>query len=401
MTTMSAMATESLANTTTPTSGNATAAMPVEDISSTEEQTLRHKTKVRRKSTGVFAKKTATAPKPITGQASAALLTFTDLVHDHSHVNLKATEKTCALIADKKVTSGASATSTATAAGAAAAGSSTDSAKKEPPKPAATEQELQAAHKKASDTNPWEYTMLKTRLNALPRPSYYPRDLTVTMAKEQIQEAMRRRQLSLPILTATHERKLLQEAGSFGGVDYPACVSGVNCVNVRLHSLVRGAAADGVGFPLTAVMFEEEYSALILGGTQPVSIRPCILCCRKTLCDYVLAMRCARCAPNEASATATQGTTLLLQRQAMYQLYRNLANQPEGFFDMYMLFPKAEEGILDPIVMPNLMSLCLEKDETTGRRRLTQSVMEWRPAPVPKPRVGENEQNFGEGAGSL
>lgn len=383
---------------------------PIEDVSSTEEHTLRQKTKViRRKMTGVFSKKPVVAPKPVQGQISSALLTFADLIHDHSHLNLKANEQACALIADKKAS--------------ASAATSSSSGKREAPKDAMSEDQMQAAHIKAIQTNPWDYTMLKMRLDALPRPLYYPRDLTVAMAKEQIEDAMRRRQLMLPVLTASHERKLLQEAGTFGGIDYPMCVSEQNCVSVKLHYLIRGATANTTGFPLISVMFEQEYESLVSNKTPPVSRRPCVLCCRKTLCDYVLAMRCAQSAPSESSAaaassssssssttvtaaaattttTGSQGTTFLIQRPSLYQLYRNLVNQPGGFFDMYMLFPKAEEAILDPIVMPNLMSLALDKDETTGQRRLSQAIVEWRPSVPERPRVGENERNFGEGAGS-
>src|SRR5689334_8616751 len=125
--------------------------------------------------------------------------------------------------------------------------------------------------------------MLQTRLDALPKPSYYPRDLTMSMARQQMEEAIRRRQMMLPILTTTHERKLLQEAGTFAGVEYPACVNGENCVSIVLYSMIPGTNPDEKGFPCTALMFEEEYDALTTTGAKPVVIRACILCCRKTL----------------------------------------------------------------------------------------------------------------------
>jgi hypothetical protein len=106
-------------------------------------------------------------------------------------------------------------------------------------------------------------------------------------------------------------------------------------------------------------------------------------------------MRCARCA-NDAKSAAEEGVTFLMQRQHVYQLYRNLVNQPNGFFDRYMLMPKPEESIIDPIALLNLSTLTVTRDAaaTAGRRSLNQTVIHWRPPPGHTPRLGESEQLF-------
>lgn len=256
---------------------------------------------------------------------------------------------------------------------------------------------MAAQHRKAFAAMPWAYQMLATRLKALPKPTYYPRDITVQMAREQIEEALRRRQLALPVMTAAHEQLLLQEAGSFDGLDYPPCIHGANCVASVYYRRFVGVetlqATHPTGFACTSVMFEDEYTAFTREGKPPPCLRPCVLCCRKTICDYVLMMRAARCTADEKTASE-QGAVFLMQRQHVYQLYRNLVGQPGGYYDVYMLMPRAEEAIIDPVVMLNLSSMTLQLDAATGRRRLDQSVMHWAPLASSVPAVGELESRF-------
>jgi ferredoxin len=360
-------------------------ALVIDDMSSAERQSITKK--IRRKNTGVFShrRESTTQPTPHDSLSYKALHTtpelhtFAELVKDNTHIDIEATEKQCSLIGQKRLLPP----------------SSTNTQTQTQHVDALSEIELAAKQRTAFLSKPWDYLMLSNRLQSLPKPVYYPRDLTLTMSTEQMEEAMRRRQLQLPLMPAEHEQELLQESGLFkvGDMtyDFPACIYGKDCVSVCYINLIPGFEQNTKGFTCTSVMFPDEYQDFIKDGKPPASKRPCILCCRKKICDHVVTLRLFRCVSDEKTASE-QGTSFILSRQPVYQLYRNLVNQRGGYYDVYMLFPKSEEAIIDPIVLLNLSALKLET--VNGRRRIDQRVMHWRPTIVPKPLIGERESHF-------
>jgi hypothetical protein len=376
----------------------ASESMHLEDLSSAEEQQQR-RGKIRRKTTGMFHRRSQLAPKPIASIQHRPILdapelkTFSELVAENTHIKLSATETDCSLIGQKKASSGTE-TSKTNRSISTALSSINDTAIEG----ALSDAALEANHALAYGTNPSEFAMLQVRLNALPEPMYYPREIEKEMSRKQMNDALRRRQLFLPVMNASHEQDLMQEAGSFTHpssdyktvYEFPACVFATKCVG-QVH----------FGVILTATMLPEEYTAFLFDQKQPATARPCILCCRKTICDYVLHMRYSRCVTNEDTAQSQHGTVFLREgQQDVYQLYRSLVNKTEGYFDTYVLFPRAEEAIIDPIVLLNLSSLKPGTDVTTGRRFIDQTVMVWRSSSTLKPTIGEHELHFCGGAGN-
>jgi len=91
-----------------------------------------------------------------------------------------------------------------------------------------------------------------------------------------------------------------------------------------------------------------------------------------------------------------EGTTFVRAKQGyeIYQLYRNLFNEPEGYFRDYALIMRPEEAIVDSIVLLNISMLRLRTDPATKRRVVDQSFLLWKSVPPCAPRVGERESVF-------
>jgi len=380
-----------------------------EDLSSTERQTITRK--VRRKQTGSFSyesNRPVKMPKPLESLAHKALATipelksFSDLVRENVHLNLEATEKDCLLIAQKKSNSTSSSSSSSKTTEAAAA---TATKKKGP-----SEESLIASHTIAYNAKPWDYMLLADRLKALPTPEYYARDLTIKLSEDEMQRALRMRQLLLPTMTAQYEQRLLQQSGVFEitipgtnekkSIEFPACSNGNSCVCMQMFYLIPGheIAKPFIG---TAVIFPHHYNDFIVNNIPPPDIKKhrCIMCCRKTLCDNILNKRLNVRASASASIAGADtqtndGTTFIMNKITLSQMYRNLVNEEGGYFDIYMFFPKGEEAIIDPFVTLNLSSLRVEVDPLNGRIRLNQELMHYKPVTVPPPRIGELESHF-------
>ena len=364
-----------------------------EDISSTEEHQLQKTVTIRRKKTGLFAKRQSSSsqafiplqtpdPEHRPVKDVPNLMTFRELLSDTRCGPIKLSTP------DDEDSSSSSSSSSSVLV----------------PR---SEHDLQAQHEKAFHVIPWQQKLLQARLEALPQPMYYPRELTMQMSHDQMLSTLRQRQQYLPLLTATLEDALLQEAGVFGGRDFPACVNGERCESFRWCCRVQGSekiipelnnSNSYKGFACTSIMFQEEYDAFIADGTIPNCRRPCVLCARVTLCDFVMLMRSQKCttaADDDITTTSTGGgLVLLVTRQPVYQLYRNLVDCEEGYFMHSVLLPKPEEAIIDPVVRPCISAMVLERDTTTGRRRYKQNAIRWKAPEQSQPRIGESVSHF-------
>jgi len=228
---------------------------------------------------------------------------------------------------------------------------------------------------------------------------------------QRLQEALRRRQVHLPIMPASLESELLAEGGKFihcgREYDFPKCVNGNRCIAMQIDFPL----ADPVDafrsqkpqrFILTSLMFKEEYEAFILNRTPPSCIRPCIACCRNTLVQIVAVTRYTNAC---ASASAADGDNTnnidhsvprvqIEVKKHVFQLYRNLVDQQNGYFKEYMFIPKiGDEAVIDPICLLSKQSLMLRVTKE-GRRYLDQSRIVYQPPRVPIPRIGESLQVF-------
>jgi len=410
----------------------------IEAFSSGEEQQIRRSTKKTiRKTTGQFSKNSNKTHAPLvippnlsdsqrlTAVAdSLELRSFDELVASETHLSLNTPDDQCGLIALKRIAR-SKPTSTSDGSGSkrkdtiaeqrskalkrsaallnppranGESGDAEDSDDQEDP-----EAESVKRVKACAVIDPWASQALTQRINALPKPLYFPRDISIAMAEDKMQDALRRRQLELTLMKASFEQELLQESGTFVCADgvtrtFPPCSFRENCVCTVLFARIQHSEA-GVSttpFACTQMFYPEQYSEFWKSGKIPQSPTPCLLCCRKTLADAVVHSRLSNTASTEDEAALMEGTTFVRAKQGyeIYQLYRNLFNEPEGYFRDYALIMRPEEAIVDSIVLLNISMLRLRTDPATKRRVVDQSFLLWKSVPPCAPRVGERESVF-------
>lgn len=247
-------------------------------------------------------------------------------------------------------------------------------------------------HEQASKVIPWEEDLYHKKLSELPRAEYYFRSVQTQLSHEELVKALRQRQVELPLLTSEYEMGIMAEAGTFmvGGEPrvYPACYFGDACVT----NVYEIDDPSNVGkFVSMALMYPEEYDIFRANGTLPMCIRPCILCCRKRLEDYVLWLR--EVTMSSESAEASSKGAKKKGKEDVFQLFRNITDGAGGYYHSYMLIPRADECIVDPICMFTCSPLKRAK-LANGRRCIDQRVMMWKPTETVKPKIGENLLNF-------
>lgn len=246
-------------------------------------------------------------------------------------------------------------------------------------------------------------------------------------ASRRLQEALRRRQLTLPVMTATLEQELLAEAGTFefeGEMyTFPVCMNGERCIANQVEfPLGQNRFPEGMAwgsnpqrFILTSLMYQEEYEAFIREKKPPDFIRPCVACCRHALIELVSAIRYTRACVGSASSSSSSSSSAsssnesdwsvsrvqMAIKREVFQLYRNLVNHPEGYFSEYMYIPKVgggDEPVIDPICQLSKSSMLL-RCTPQGRRYLDQSKIVYSAPQAPPVRIGEPLQVFSRGAG--
>lgn len=241
------------------------------------------------------------------------------------------------------------------------------------------------------NTNPPITDIMRQRLADLPRPRLVmEQDMRTDSA--DIQHLLRQRRVMLPVLTASFESMLLAEAGSHTipmetgparELTFPECARGAQCIG-NTHRL-HGFPEKKPGVVLTALMFPEEYQMFLETGTAPLERRPCILCCRAHLTHFILSLR-----PNFQRLNGVDtGFTC--------QLYRNLQDDPDGYFSQFMLRPVATryEGFMDCIVGYHHSQLRAFRDpEQGGRWVIDQSGMVYEEPPAPHVQPGETFRDF-------
>lgn len=106
--------------------------------------------------------------------------------------------------------------------------------------------------------------------------------------------------LQLPVFTSAFESQLMREAGSFriAGrmVTFPACRFGDLCVG---RATGPHAIPDLPAVTFMALLFEEELHTILDTGSVNLrgNRRPCILCYRNLLCDFLFSLQPRHAAP--------------------------------------------------------------------------------------------------------
>lgn len=225
-------------------------------------------------------------------------------------------------------------------------------------------------HRENPEAKPYLVEEFQFLLSRLPLPSFTllplgPAGPALTDQQQlwaALKETREDRRLLLPLMRSSHESRLLAEAGTFPcpqqrgrQVTYPACQWGAACVarTQRLH----GFTPERPGVTLMALLFEEEYETLLQSGRCSVKQRPCVLCYRFHAQDYVLTLQ-----PNFQRVGGVD--------EGVVQIYRNLCDQPQGYFREAMLHPNPTrfEGFVDPIALFLRSSLRAYRDPQQGGR---------------------------------
>ncbi len=263
-------------------------------------------------------------------------------------------------------------------------------------------------HNKQVATKAWFTEALKKKIEQLTVPRFYQDDVVGGggSSSDALSDALRRGQVHIPVMPSQLESELLCEAGRWEHsrnctYDFPACARGDKCVCTTEYQAM-GAPKP---FVCTAMMYPREWKDFLESFTPPQVIRPCIMCLRFTLADYITFLRQQRMYTD--TPDTTQGSSLdcnpVYQESARYrapsvfQLYYNLVDCPGGYHKEYILKPQAGENIIQPIVRP-CVSFCPVSVLQNGRLYIDQSAIAcsmegWKPSDR-TPNIGENLRHF-------
>lgn len=272
--------------------------------------------------------------------------------------------------------------------------------------------DIKKSHKNCSDVIPWQFVVFTEKIRKLHVPNWYFNDSTLSNEaiielnkkdQDTFNNLLRRGVLALPEQNTIIENELLTEAGEWKHIKppytlyyFPSCSLGLECIG-QSESLLIGKL-KGLTSPikLTQVMYIDEYKTLLkTNSTSHIPPRPCVLCCRYLLADWVTFLR----------ANQMQGKTGIHKMHSafeyksdqVHQFYRNPQDCVNGYAKQFMLPAKPKEPIIESIVTLNLCQLECKTHPINGRRYIDQSSLFYVPPPLPQPRVGENLQTFSKG----
>lgn len=257
-------------------------------------------------------------------------------------------------------------------------------------------------HLQAANFDPWQTHEFQQLIDNFPVPTYFFRH---NMDQDNLYEMLRSRQVRLPLMPASLESELLRESGNWpyqyrrtDGVveekvyNFPPCSLAQRSRCIAQSSFLM-STLDGLDAPMVPVslMFVEEWKHFLRTGYpvesgQSWQPRPCILCCRAMLVDWVMFLRV-----NSMFGFPTHKQSGFEWRtDQVMQFYRNLKGGQDGYAEQFMLDPQPsfKESIIESVVKVNAALLKCRKD-SKGRRFIDQSALLWKGPSVPTPHVGE------------
>jgi hypothetical protein len=243
---------------------------------------------------------------------------------------------------------------------------------------------------------PWQIVKFEQVNTELP--IYYLKDQSDSQfTDKQLNDMLRRKQVSLPLLTAEYENEMLQEAGYFyhplfdRPYNFPACRAGTNCVASRKR--FRSQPKDKP-IIMMSLMYENEYRAFIEQETPPPSIRWCILCLRERLVEFMTHVRTLKSSNQMLGENSPAYFRFHLPREILFQMHRNSFDCEGGYYGKYMLRAESNEAIIEPICRLNKSVCEMKQNKSTGRWYYDTTPTHWKPPILPIPRCGDNIKNF-------
>jgi hypothetical protein len=261
---------------------------------------------------------------------------------------------------------------------------------------------IQEEHKTQSAKPSWFAHQVRAKFDALYIPRFYQHTVSANQISDEVLAAcLRRGQLFLPLMPAQLESELLCESGRweymYGNTvktyDFPPCARGAQCLSMTEDLELPHP------FTCTAMMYPDEWLNFLETGVPPTSRRPCVLCLRDTVVDYVVYLRQQKmysdmaAQSREATPTYQNGDST----QGVYQLYYNLVDQPGGYYQEHVLQPAVGENIIQPVARPSLSFLGV-KMMANRRLYFDQSAIVCNHSAFSKeqlqPHIGENLHHF-------
>lgn len=139
-------------------------------------------------------------------------------------------------------------------------------------------------------------------------------------------------------------------------------------------------------------MFPPEYEIFLKTGATPVGTRPCILCCRYLLVDYVLMCRELLMLGRQGNIVPCEDQPWTMKETQIMQIYYNSMDVINGYYNQYCIIPNAREPLIQPLVQLNRLSLKGYKFK--NRWMIDQSAIVWKAPSAPVPLLGESVQRF-------
>lgn len=231
---------------------------------------------------------------------------------------------------------------------------------------------------------------------------------------DQLVELTKQRAVELPLFKTDYECALLRESGTSlyvptnKMVAFPPCCNGSECVATLLPlqvlqpmssdaksssgSATAGADDDHVPtkpLVLTQILYPDEFDALTRNGSVHVESRPCVLCMRYALYDFVLCLRSNRRDEHFGSIPDPNHIRV-------YQLYRSLVDEPGGYRSDQVVTPDAVnwEGFADPFVCYRYTLLRAVFDTRSSCWFVDQRPLLYDTPVVATPRIGETVAHF-------
>lgn len=264
--------------------------------------------------------------------------------------------------------------------------------------------------------NPVEVEVFNEMKKTLIAPTYFdPECRSESLSREETIQRLKLHKYLLPVLESSYADMLLQEHGKWPATnhnradqyrlrEFPPCIKGVDCVaNVEGLKLAHDLEGSGVSprFIMTQFMLKEEYDDLLSGveatRRRPIPPRPCVLCCRYQLGQFVPSLRAMRRA--KSMNHICKWPEISLDPNSCLQYFREKKDREGGYIGSCMLKPinGVWEGFIDPIVMFNWSSLVVKRHPETNRRYVDQSLLKFRPERPEIPRTADTIANFCSG----
>ena len=238
------------------------------------------------------------------------------------------------------------------------------------------------------------FPRIQNLMDVLPVCRYEFLDSESKMEQDDLVAALRHpssaQRLLLPLFSNAYESQLMREAGTFriAGrmITFPACRFGEHCVG---RATGPHAIPDLPGVTLMALLFEEELNTVLDTGSVDLrgNLRPCILCYRHILCDFLFSLQPRHAAPlgstciqiyhnlKASISGSVQDASVSVSVCVCYQ------DEAGGYHGQYMLDPARTHysGIVSPIVMfqPQLLRGRIDVEER--RWTVDQSTIVWKP----------------------